>query len=79
MLVSLQEDNHAAISGTDATPVGFVFDEVAIGVRSSAILDTRWDNFQVSYVAAIPEPTSAGLLGISAMMLLGRRRKTAAR
>jgi hypothetical protein len=75
LLISLQEDAHAAISGTDATPTGFVFDEVALGVRSNASMDTRWDNIQVEYVAAVPEPTAVGVLGLAGMGLLYRKRK----
>jgi hypothetical protein len=76
---SLQEDSNAAISGTDASPanVGFTFDEVAIGVRSSASMDTRWDNFEVDYVPGLPEPGSLALLGVGAMAMLRRSRRRA--
>jgi hypothetical protein len=74
MLVSLQKDNNGAITGTDATPVGFVFDEVAIGVRSSAAMDTRWDNIEVEYVPFVPEPASCALASFLAVGLLARKR-----
>jgi hypothetical protein len=73
LLVSLQKDGNAAITGTDATPVGFVFDEVALGLRSGATYDVRFDNIQVEYVL-IPEPASLGLAGLGAMALAARRR-----
>jgi hypothetical protein len=68
MLISLQQDSNPAISGTDTTPPGsFVFDEVALGVRSNAAMDMRFDNIQVEY---IPEPASLCLLAIAAGALL---------
>ena len=73
MLVTLQQDSNAAISGTDATPPGsFIFDEVALGVRSNAAMDMRFDNIQVEY---IPEPASLGMLLIGACGLAMRRRR----
>jgi hypothetical protein len=73
MLVKLQKDSNPAISGTDASPVGFVFDEVALGVRSSAATDMRFDNIQVQYI--IPEPASLGLLLVGFGGLALRRRR----
>lgn len=75
LLISLQEDNHAAITGTDATPTGFIFDEVAIGLRSSASIDTRWDNIEVEYVASVPEPTTTALTILAGSGLALRRRR----
>jgi hypothetical protein len=74
LVVSLQQDNNAAISGTDATPTGFVFDEVAIGLRSNAAMDTRWDNIQVEYIP-IPEPGTLCLVLIGALGLVLPRRR----
>jgi hypothetical protein len=73
MLVSLQKDSNAAITGTDATPVGFVFDEVALGVRSSAATDMRFDNIEVEYI--VPEPASLGMLMFGAAALAVQRRR----
>ena len=75
MLVSLQKDSNAAISGTDATPTGFVYDEVALGVRSNAIMDLRFDNIQVEYVPGVPEPASILLTGLGGVLLLSRKRR----
>lgn len=73
LLISLQQDSNAAITGTDATPVGFVFDEVALGVRSNAAFDVRFDNIAVEYILA-PEPASLGLIGLATCGLWLRRR-----
>jgi hypothetical protein len=73
--VSLQKDANAAISGFDTSPVGFVYDEIAIGVRSNAAMDTRWDNIQLEY-QPVPEPATLGILTIGAggLLLRGRAR-----
>ena len=71
--ISLQKDSNAAITGTDASPTGFTFDEVALGVRSNAAMDLRFDNVQLAYTAAAPEPASLGLLACGAGLLLRRR------
>lgn len=74
MLVSLQKDSNPAISGTDASPPGFVYDEVALGLRSNAAMDMRFDNIEVEYIP-VPEPTSLCLLTIAVVAsMLGRRR-----
>ena len=73
MMVTLQKDANAAISGTDATPVGFVFDEVALGLRSNAAMDMRFDNIQVEYI--VPEPASLGMVLLGACGLGLRRRR----
>jgi hypothetical protein len=73
LVVTLQKDSNAAISGTDATPTGFVFDEVALGVRSNAAMDMRFDNIQVEYTQGVPEPTCLALFGLGGSMLLLRR------
>jgi hypothetical protein len=74
LLVTLQKDSNGPISGTDATPTGFVFDEVALGVRSSAANDLRFDNIQVEYLQ-VPEPAGILLLAFAAgAALAGRRR-----
>lgn len=75
MLVSLQKDSNPAISGTDASPPGFVYDEVALGLRSNAAMDMRFDNIQVEYLP-VPEPATVGLLLIAAqaVLLCWRRR-----
>ncbi|HSU54405.1 MAG TPA: PEP-CTERM sorting domain-containing protein [Candidatus Dormibacteraeota bacterium] len=78
MLISLQEDGNAAISGTDASPVGFVFDEIALGVRSSAAMDMRFDNIQLEYNTLVPEPGTFGLFALGAGGLLIWRRRQAA-
>jgi hypothetical protein len=75
LLVSLQKDSNAAISGTDATPVGFTFDEIALGVRSNAAMDLRFDNIQVEHVVPVPEPTSLALAAIAGAGLLARRKR----
>jgi hypothetical protein len=74
MIVTLRKDANAAISGTDATPPSFVYDEVALGVRSSAATDMRWDNIQVEY-QPVPEPATFGicLIAIGALLLTSRR------
>ena len=76
LIVTLQKDANPAISGTDTTPTGFVFDEVALGVRSTAATDMRFDSIQVEYVA-IPEPASIGLVlvGVCASRLGGDGRR----
>ena len=74
MLVTLQQDANPAISAVDATPTGFTFNEVAIGLRSNAAMDMRFDNIQVEHIA-IPEPASLGLLLIGACGLGIRRRR----
>jgi len=74
MLVSLQKDSNPAISGTDASPPGFVYDEVALGLRSNATMDMRFDSIQVEYVP-VPEPTTLYLLAIAlGAATFGRRR-----
>jgi hypothetical protein len=75
LLVSLQKDANGAISGTDATPTGFVFDEVALGLRSNASMDIRVDNIQVEYVQ-VPEPAGILMLGAGSLLahVLVRRR-----
>jgi hypothetical protein len=75
MLVSLQKDGNAAISGTDASPPGFVFDEVALGVRSNAAIDMRFDNLQVEQIVSVPEPASAAFLTLAGAGLLVRRKR----
>jgi len=75
MIVTLQ-NNSTTISGTDASPPGFVYDEVALGVRSNAAMDLRIDNLQVEY-QPVPEPATFGIALVSAGALLltsGRRR-----
>jgi hypothetical protein len=72
MLVSLQKDGNPAISGTDASPPGFVYDEVALSVRSSAAMDMRFDNIQVEYIP-VPEPAAMSLLAIATGALMLRR------
>ena len=73
MVVSLQKDSNAVISNTDAAPPSFVFDEVALGVRSAAAFDVRFDNITVDYIAA-PEPTAFTLLTLGAAGSTLRRR-----
>jgi hypothetical protein len=75
LLVSLQKDANGAISNTDATPTGFVFDEVALGLRSNASMDIRVDNIQVEYLQ-VPEPAGVFLFGAGSLLasLLARRR-----
>jgi len=77
LLVTLQKDSNAAITGTDTTPTGFIFDEVALGVRSSAAMDMRFDNIQVEYTAGVPEPVGIATIGMIGACLLGRRRSRA--
>jgi hypothetical protein len=76
MLVSLKQDSNTAISNTDATPVGFTFDEIALGLRSNAAMDTRWDNIQLEYIPAVPEPASLTLAAIAGVGLLARRKRS---
>jgi hypothetical protein len=76
MVVTLKKDANSAISGTDATPPSFVYDEVALGVRSNAATDMRFDNIQVEY-QPVPEPASIAICMIATGALLvtsGRRR-----
>jgi len=73
MLVSLQKDSNGAISGTDATPPTFTFDEIALGVRSNAAMDLRFDNIQLEHI--VPEPTSATLAALAGLGLLARRKR----
>jgi hypothetical protein len=73
--VSLKFDNQTAITGTDATPVGFTFNEVMLMTSSAAALDLRFDNVNVQYVAAVPEPASSGLLVLAGGFGLRRRRR----
>jgi hypothetical protein len=74
MLVTLQRDNNGAITGTDATPPGFVYDEIALGVRSNAAMDMRFDNIQLEQVVApVPEPASAAVLAVAGLAALRRR------
>jgi hypothetical protein len=77
MAVSLQQDSNAAISGTDATPPGgFIYNEIAFGVRSNAAMDLRIDNVSLDYTAA-PEPAAFTLLTLGAAAgSLRRRRRT---
>jgi hypothetical protein len=73
---SLQQDDNAAITGTDATPTGFTFNEVSFSARSSAAMDLRLDNIEVEYAAAapVPEPAGAAIFALAAGGLgLGRR------
>jgi hypothetical protein len=80
MVISLQKDGNAAISGTDASPASFIFDEVALGVRSSAAMDMRFDNIQVEYTSTIvPEPATLSLAALGAGALLISRRRQAAK
>ncbi len=72
MFISLQKDSNPAISGTDATPPGFVYDEVALGLRSNAAMDMRFDNIQVAYLP-VPEPASLFIFAIAAGALVLRR------
>jgi hypothetical protein len=74
MIVTLQKDANAAISGTDASPPAFVYDEVALGVRSSAATDMRFDNIQVEY-QPVPEPATFGicLIAMDTLLLTSRR------
>jgi hypothetical protein len=73
LVASLQQGANAAISGTDATPTGFVFDEVALGLRSNASMDMRFDNMQVEYIPGVPEPASIAIVGIGAAAAMLRR------
>ena len=74
MLVSLQKDSNPAIAGTDPSPPGFVYDEVALGLRSNAAMDMRFDSIEVEYVA-VPEPITLYLLAIAVgAATFGRRR-----
>jgi hypothetical protein len=77
LLVSLQQDSNPTISGTDTSPISgnFTFNEVAIGVRSSAAMDTRWDNIEVDYVPGAPVPEPAGLAATALAGVLVRRRR----
>jgi hypothetical protein len=75
LLVSLQKDSNTPISNTDATPTTFIFDEVALGLRSNAAMDVRFDNIAVEYTPAVPEPASVGLVSLVATSLIRRRRK----
>jgi hypothetical protein len=77
-VASLQRDANAAISATDATPTGFVFDEVAVGLRSNASMDMRFDNIrfdniEVEYIPGVPESGSAALLVLGAAAAMFRR------
>jgi hypothetical protein len=74
MFVTLQQDSNPMISGTDASPPGFIYDEVALGVRSNAAMDMRFDNIQVEYVP-VPEPVSLSLLLLGALGVLVRRHR----
>ena len=75
LLISLQQDSNPTISGTDANPIGFTFNEIAFGPRSNAAMDLRLDNVQVEHV--VPEPTSLALLALGGSALLARRRRGA--
>jgi hypothetical protein len=77
LIVSLAQDGLAPITGTDASPVpaNFTFNEVALGVRSSAAMDTRWDNIQVEYQQAVPEPAGLGIIATFTGALIARRRR----
>jgi hypothetical protein len=76
LLISLQQDGNAAISGTDATPVpgNFTFTEAMLSTRSNAATDYRFDNIQVEYVPFVPEPASIAAIGMIATGLIARRR-----
>ncbi len=74
MIVTLQRDSNAAITGTDASPPSFTFNEVALGLRSNAAMDIRVDNIQVEYVP-IPEPGGMALALLAACGLAVRWRR----
>ena len=77
MLVSLQQDSNAAISGTDASPPGgFTYNEIAFGVRSNAAMDLRIDNVQLDYIPNVPEPGAFALIGLVTGAGAIRRRRT---
>jgi hypothetical protein len=73
---SLQQDGNAAITGTDATPTGFTFNEVSFSARSSAAMDLRMDNIEVEYTAAVPEPAAAAIFALATTALGLRRRSS---
>ena len=54
-------------------------DGVSVTIGAGSTGDTRFaiDTFTVEVVSAVPEPSGVSLLGLAAMGLLGRRRRTA--
>jgi hypothetical protein len=77
MMVSLQQDSNAALTGTEKAVVNlsaFTFNEVMLTARSNALTDYRFDNIEVDYTPAVPEPTGLAALATAAAGMLVRRK-----
>ncbi len=65
-------------STTDTSPTNFAFNAVGFLENTSSGGAATYSNVAVSYVPAVPEPASAGTLGLVSLCLLARRGRSSA-